>query len=198
MPTTVLFVQEREEAIQFYTGFLFQEVEMDLGACVSFQSGFSVWESTHVTDVTRLDPANSLIRGRGGMEMYFEIWDLDRLYSKMEEAGVRIVHQIIEQPWAQRVFRCIDPAGHFIEVGESLIVTARRLSKLGKSSDEIAQLFGFPLEQVEGMINLGKRLPKEVKKYYKKGQSVKQIARKYELGIEIIQELLLELEEVVE
>lgn len=198
MPTTVLFVREREEAIQFYTEFLFQEVEMDLGPCVSFQSGFSIWESKHVADVTRLDPANSLIRGRGGFEMYFEIWNLNRLYQKMEEAGVQIVHQIIEQPWAQRVFRCIDPDGHFIEVGESLIVTARRLADEGKSADEIAQLFGFPLEQVEGMILLGKRLLKDVKKHHKKGQSVKQIAGKYELGMEIIQELLLELEEVVE
>lgn len=143
-----------------------------------------------MAQVTGLDATNTLIRGRGGMELYFEVWNLDRLYQKMLDGDIHIIHQIREQPWGQRVYRCMDPDGHFIEVAESLLVTAERMSEQGQSPSEIARTFGFATEQVEEMLNLTIRLSKELPKHLKKGLTVKAMAEKYDLGLEVMQELV--------
>ena len=77
-------------------------------------------------------------------ELYFEEDALPELEARLRDAGTRFVHGLREQPWAQRVFRCLDPDGHVVEVGETLRGLARRLAGTGMDADAIAARTGLP------------------------------------------------------
>ena len=80
--------------------------------------------------------------------LYFETDQLDAMWTRLSEAGVQIVHPLVEQPWGQRVFRVYDPDGHIVELGEPMPAVIQRFLSQGMSVEQIAQRTSMPPEIV--------------------------------------------------
>lgn len=71
-------------------------------------------------DATNLfgDDYNKMIVARrenpGPNSIYVEAADLDALYQRCQDQGLRIVDPIGARPWGQREFTIEDPAGNFL------------------------------------------------------------------------------------
>jgi hypothetical protein len=74
---------------------------------------------------------------------------LESFSNNTEEFGVEFVHPLREQPWKQLVVRFYDPDGNIIEVGEPLMHTAKRLSSLGNSTQQVAELMDVPTSAID-------------------------------------------------
>lgn len=57
-------------------------------------------------------PVESLVRGVG-VELVLETSDIDRFYSRMQQAGAAIREPLTEQPWGATDFRMLDPDGYY-------------------------------------------------------------------------------------
>jgi hypothetical protein len=89
--------------------------------------------------------------GQNNFELYFETSDLDAAHAQMIQAGVPLVHPLLEQPWGQRVFRVYDPDEHIVEIGEPMDAVIARFLKQGLTVAQIAQRTAMPVEIVQQM-----------------------------------------------
>jgi len=156
--SSVFFVSDVEKSKKFYTELIGQKIEMDFGRCVGFIGGFSIWERSYALKMMGLKEVTST--NTNNIEMYFEIEDLDVLFAKLKNENIKFVHDIIEQPWAQRCFRIFDPDNHIIEFGEPMTVAIERLYNKGLSHNQIMKKTLMPKEfvlDVIGKINSVKK-----------------------------------------
>ncbi|MPZ71498.1 MAG: hypothetical protein GEU71_18555 [Actinobacteria bacterium] len=69
------------------------------------------------------DSYNSAIQGRIGNQspnaLYLQSGDVDALYHRYQEAGMKIVDPIGDRPWGQREFTIEDPAGNWLSFWQS-------------------------------------------------------------------------------
>jgi len=148
---TILSVKDVDRARKFYEEYFQQEIEVDMDKLIGFKSGLALWEADDMAQQPGLGQ-EKFLRGRGGMEIEFHTEDIETLFSRLENAGVEIVHGILAHPWEQRVFRCLDFDGHCLEVDETLGATAQRLVGEGRSLADIAALFGVSEKAVADMV----------------------------------------------
>lgn len=87
--------------------------------------------------------------GNAALEICFETEDLDAQASRIAEAGVRLVHDIIEESWGQRTLRFFDPDGNLVELGESMPAFCKRMHLSGMSVEEIGKETGIQQETVK-------------------------------------------------
>jgi catechol 2,3-dioxygenase-like lactoylglutathione lyase family enzyme len=149
--STVLFVGDVERSKAFYTDLLGQAVELDLGVNVGFVGGLALWDSTYVN--TRLY-AGKMPSGEApapAMEVSFETAEIEEMAGRVAEAGVRLLHPLKEQPWAQRVVRFFDPDGHRVEVAEPMPAVVARLAAEGLSNAGISERTTLPPQVVAAM-----------------------------------------------
>lgn len=148
----VLFVRDIERSKSFFRDVLQQEIGMDFGECVGFKSGFSIWQ---------LDHAGRIVFGRDGAiepettrwgELSFECPDVDAVWTRVEAAGVEIVHAVQEQPWGQRVLRARDPDGHLFEVGEPFATFVLRFYEQGMDMEAVSKRTSVPIEVVRSIV----------------------------------------------
>jgi hypothetical protein len=66
----------------------------------------------------------------------------------LNNAGIKFLHQINEEPWGQRTIRFFDPDGHLIEIGEPMEVFVNNMSQKGLSAVQISEKSGIPVETV--------------------------------------------------
>jgi catechol 2,3-dioxygenase-like lactoylglutathione lyase family enzyme len=85
-------------------------------------------------------------------ELYFETESIETVFQRVQQAGVKFVHVLREQPWGQRVMRLYDPDGHVIEVGEPMEAVVWRFHKQGLAIDGIVTKCSMPQEFVEHVI----------------------------------------------
>jgi len=86
-------------------------------------------------------------------QIAFEVEDIDYWQAKIKASGVEIIHDVHEYVWGQRVIRFYDPDGHIIELGEDIVLLAKRFLAEGLTEQEIADRFGSPLEEVRQLLN---------------------------------------------
>ncbi|MHC1748588.1 MAG: glyoxalase/bleomycin resistance/dioxygenase family protein [Cellulosilyticaceae bacterium] len=143
----LLAVKDIEASKRFYKEIFGQEVVLDFGKNVTFNGGFSLQEDfAWLTDV----PMDSIIEKSHNMELYFEVDSIDEFMKKLEMDGhVKYVHPLKEHEWKQRVIRIYDLDGHMIEIGESMVVVAKRYLDQGCSVEETAKIIQHPIEFVE-------------------------------------------------
>ncbi len=148
--SSVICVKEMQKSRQFYEGLLGQKVELDHGECVGFIGGFSLWQEDHASRILfGRDGAIRFMHDDHRGEMYFETDDLDGALAIVSRSGARFVHDLVEQPWGQRVFRVYDPDGHIVEIGEPVNAVIKRFLKLGMTIEEVAQRTSMPPETVK-------------------------------------------------
>jgi len=143
----VIFVKDITASRQFYEGLLQQKVAMDMGLNLSFAGGFALWQVDHAHQMifgVPVDDPSAL--GRKNFEFCFETDDLDAVFARATEAGIKVVHPPHEQPWGQRVFHMVDPDGHIVEIGEAMPTVILRFMSEGMSVEDVARRTGMPLE----------------------------------------------------
>ena len=149
--SAVFFVDNVEKSKKFYTAILGQKIEMDFGRCVEFVGGFTIWEKSYALKMMGLKE-DGISTNKKDAELYFEINDLDKLFAKLKSKKIKFVHEIIEQPWAQRCFRIYDPDNHIIEFGEPMTVAIERLYDQGLTHNVIVKKTLMPVEFVLDVI----------------------------------------------
>jgi predicted enzyme related to lactoylglutathione lyase len=149
----VLFVKDIEASKKFYVDILHQEVEMDFGVNVAFKSNLAIWQKDRaLRTIFNRDVKNS--EENNNVEVYFESSFLDEIWNRIEVNDVKVIHNIVEQPWKQRVFRIYDPDMFIVEVGEPMHDVVKRLYSLNYTPLEILEQTFMPLEAIESIINL--------------------------------------------
>ncbi len=145
--SSVLFVADIARSREFYEGVLEQTVLMDHGPNVGFAGGFAIWQIDHANQMVFGDRKTTREESNlDAAELYFETRELDEALNKIKAAGVNFIHELMEQPWGQRVIRFRDPDGHILELGEPMDVVICRYLAAGLKPEEIVKRTFMPLE----------------------------------------------------
>jgi catechol 2,3-dioxygenase-like lactoylglutathione lyase family enzyme len=145
----LLAVDDISVSRAFYEGLLGQKVKFDFGVDVAFEGGLTMHLASHFQGLLGSSTDYPLVKSANNCELFFEEDDIEQLQQRLKAAGVRFIHGIREQPWAQRVLRVYDPDGFIIEIGERMEAAVRRLHEQGFSVEEICKKTGMPGEFVE-------------------------------------------------
>lgn len=149
--SSVFFVSDIEKSKKFYAEIICQKIEMDFGRCIGFIGGFSIWDKSYAYTMMGLKEED-ISTNKKDAELYFEIKDLDSLYTKLKNEKNKFLHDIVEQPWAQRCFRIYDPDNHIIEFAEPMTVVIERLYNEGLTHNQIVKKSLMPVEIVLDVI----------------------------------------------
>lgn len=144
MNHVLLQVSDMERSKRFYEDAMGMKIRHDFGSHVSFTGGLAIHEKE---DYQRL--ISSRVPTDHKAILYFESEDLEADEQSLRNAGVKIVNEITEQPWNQRVFRCLDPDDNLIEVGESVKQLVVRLHSEGMDRQQILEATSFDLDTVD-------------------------------------------------
>jgi catechol 2,3-dioxygenase-like lactoylglutathione lyase family enzyme len=143
-----IFVSDIGVSRAFYEEVLGQRVSGDHGLHVMFVGGFAIWQVDRTGSSIFPSKPSRAHTGSSGMELYFEADDVDAALALVEGSGNKVIHRVREEAWGQRTFRCYDPDGHIIEVGEPMPVAMRRLFRGGSTPETIAKRTSMPMEMV--------------------------------------------------
>jgi catechol 2,3-dioxygenase-like lactoylglutathione lyase family enzyme len=145
--SAVIFVDDMQAARRFYEGILGQVVQTDHGGYVTY-AGFALWSSEKAGEAIfeRRIPRGE--RGSGDMELYFETDDIDGSYESVLASGAGIIHAVRQEPWGQKTFRCYDPEGHIVEVGEPMRQVVQRMAAAGYPLEKVAEQTTLPMELI--------------------------------------------------
>ncbi|MCP4258898.1 MAG: hypothetical protein GY774_15555 [Planctomycetes bacterium] len=152
--STAAFVKDIEISKKFYTETLEQMIELDFGKNVILKGGITLWEiiPNHIIP-KKLGLDSTVDTKTNRFEFYFETEEIDRVFRKLKETGVELLHSLHEEPWGQRTVRFFDPDRHLIEVGETLETFVKRLYREGMTPEQVSKKTSIPLETVRELIN---------------------------------------------
>jgi catechol 2,3-dioxygenase-like lactoylglutathione lyase family enzyme len=150
--SSVLFTADVKRLSAFYTDVLGQKIQHDFGACIIYQCGLSLWQPTDELTVAAKLGYCCHPSGNKNLELCFEteIWASD--VERIKASGVKLLHDVVEEPWGQQTLRFFDPDGNLVEIGESIPTFVRRHHAAGLSPEAVAEKTGMPLETVLGVI----------------------------------------------
>jgi catechol 2,3-dioxygenase-like lactoylglutathione lyase family enzyme len=146
----LVVVEDIEKSKYFYERLLGQKVRMDHGENVEFDGVFTIHQKDHYQ---KLIGKRLITKGSNSFELYFEDDDLESIVLKLKDNDIEFIHEIVEQPWRQRVIRFYDYDKNIIEVGERFEHLAHRLSEEGYSKKEVSKIIGLPEEIVGKLIS---------------------------------------------
>lgn len=137
----LLAVRDIAAAKRFYEEVLHQHAIMDMGAHVAY-AGFSLQQG--YAELLGLN-ADQIKARSHSFQLYFEVEDLDRVYTEMKGLPeLQWLHEIKEYPWGQRDIRLYDPDQHIVEIAEDMSTVVKRLLSQGLSVAEAAQRTMLP------------------------------------------------------
>lgn len=146
---SLVVVEDIQKSRKLYEDLLGQKVKSDYGENVTFEGDFAIHEKKHYQS---LIPGHPVTKGGNSYELYFEEDDLPAVADKVKAHGLELLHDVLEQPWKQRVIRFYDYDKNIIEVGERLEHVAYRLYKEGESLEEISKITYLSQEIVKQAI----------------------------------------------
>lgn len=157
--TTVLFVKDINAAKDFYTEILDQDIKLDFGKSITFETGFAIWEirDSHVIPQALGKESLYLLKAKR-FELCFETEDINFVHKKLVNYGVEFLHEINEEIWGQQTLRFYDCDNHLIEIGETLEVFVKRFHKHGMNPQEIAKRTFIPQQNVEELLKSSKSI----------------------------------------
>ncbi|NQT74200.1 MAG: VOC family protein [Chloroflexi bacterium] len=147
----LIVVDDIARSRKFYEEVLWQEVEFDFGQDVSFKGSFAIHLKDHYKTLLG-GQDHEILHRANNMELYFETEDVAGDCERLKLANVDFVHELMEQPWGQRVVRFYDPDGHIVEIGETMQAVVLRFHKEGYSIEEICQKSSMPKEFVDMVV----------------------------------------------
>lgn len=117
---TLVFVSDMKRSLAFYCDLLGQTIAQDHGDFVQLENGLALHTGPPLEATMFGAPSGDRSRyGRGNLVLYFETDELEAMLARMPQEA-ELVHPIEAQAWGQKVFRCYDPDGHIVEVGEPM------------------------------------------------------------------------------
>lgn len=147
----LIVVSDIKSSRDFYERILGQKVKYDFGENVQFEGDFSIHLEKHYKEL--LGNGNREIKKKANnFELYFETNKIDNIICMLKENEIEIIHEIIEQPWGQRVTRFYDPDYHIIEVGEKMESVVLRYYQAGMSVEEMMKRTSLPKVFIERTI----------------------------------------------
>jgi catechol 2,3-dioxygenase-like lactoylglutathione lyase family enzyme len=153
--TSLLVVEDIGRSRLFYEKVLKQKVITDFGENVAFEGGFAIQQKALFATLIHNLPIGVKTHN---FELYFEEDDLVRTAEALKENNVVFIHEIIEQPWKQRVMRFYDPDFSIVEIGERMEHVAYRLSCDKYEITEICRITYLPEETVKAAIESYSRM----------------------------------------
>ncbi|MBT8508554.1 hypothetical protein AZH53_09070 [Methanomicrobiaceae archaeon CYW5] len=149
----VLFVTDIARSRAVYEGCFGQIPALETERMVSYKSGLAVWEAEYARTVLYGDPMSGMgTATRHGAEVWFECDDLAPCLHAVTCEGLTFLHPVREEPWGQMTFRCFDPDGHLIEVGETVAGFIGRMHREGMSVAAIAEKTGVAEPVIEEVL----------------------------------------------
>lgn len=148
----LLVVEDLQRSRLFYEGLLGMKVQNDFGVNVSFEGNLAIHLKEHFQGLLGGPERFSVVFGAHYGEMYFESDEMEAVLQRLKQAGVEFIHELVEQPWGQRVMRFYDPDRHVIEIGEQMEAVFIRIYQQGLTAQQIQQKTGMPLEFVEAVL----------------------------------------------
>lgn len=136
----------------FYEQVLGQKVKFDFGVDIPFESGLTLHQAEHFQGLLGSAADYPLVKKANNGELFFEEDKIEALQQRLKTAGVEFIHEIREQPWAQRVLRFYDPNGFIVEVGETMEAVVRRLHAQGLTDAEVSRRSSMPEDYVRQVI----------------------------------------------
>ena len=150
--SSLVVVENIEKTRELYEGVLSQTVIADYGQNVTFEGGFALHEKEHFKTLIGNEDVQ---KKSNSFELYFEEENIKAIFDTIKKHGFEFVHEIIEQPWWQRVFRFYDYDKNIVEIGEPLPRVAYRL-----------HMENMPIEEICAITYLSPKMVNEaIKKY---------------------------------
>lgn len=149
--SVVLLCSDMNRSRSFYQDLFTLEIELDIGALVTFKGGISLWDATLAKTLLYSGSDPSHPQTCPTSELYFETDDIEGFFQRITQTSVPLLHPIETTPWQQQTVRFFDPDGHLIEVGESMIHVIKRIAKTGLSDKEISEKTYLPEEYIRAV-----------------------------------------------
>lgn len=144
---SVIAVTDIEVSKKFYQELFEAEVLHDFGINITFKEGFALQQEF---DCLCSINKESMVYKSHTMELCFESFDFDGFLHRLgDRDDIKLVHDVTEYDWKQRVIRFYDPDKHIIEVGESMIMVAKNLLSKGYSEEDTSSITQHPLSFVK-------------------------------------------------
>lgn len=140
----------------FYEDLLGQKLKFDFGVDIPFESGLTLHQADHFQGLLGSADDYPITQKANNGELFFEDDEIELLQQRLKGAGVEFIHEIREQPWAQRVLRFYDPDGFIVEVGETMEAVVRRLHAQGLPLEEVSRRSSMPVEFIQQVIAVDK------------------------------------------
>lgn len=118
---TIVFTKDLKKSKDFYFRILGLKIELEYETIIFFEDHFVIHDGNNLLNtVFGKKPLGNRRKGRKNLLIYLETDDIEKEYANIEKNGVRIIHEIKEQAWGQKVFRFYDPDEHIVEIGEAM------------------------------------------------------------------------------
>jgi catechol 2,3-dioxygenase-like lactoylglutathione lyase family enzyme len=115
----IAFVESIPESTAFYRDVIGIAPIEEYETFVLFANGFSIHDGGLLHDQSFGEPAKpGQPWGRRNLDLYFVSDNLEADFERLAQAAV-IVHPIRPLPSGELAFRCLDPDGHLIEIGDA-------------------------------------------------------------------------------
>lgn len=151
--STVIICRNLEIMKLFYVDVLGQEIELDLGNCVSLKKAISLWQLEELYPIAQKRGKTYDKAGNNNIELCFETEKFDSIVSNLEKEDIRYLHKTEEERWGQKTIRFYDPENNLIEIGETIPCFVRRFANKGMSAEEVSKKTSVPLEYVKNILN---------------------------------------------
>jgi catechol 2,3-dioxygenase-like lactoylglutathione lyase family enzyme len=118
---SIAFVDDIPRSTAFYRDVIGIAPLEEYDTFVLFADGFSIHDgdAIHEPALGRPREEPHLPWGRNNLILYLVSDDLERDFARVS-AEARILHPIKALPSGELAFRCLDPDGHFIEIGDGI------------------------------------------------------------------------------
>ena len=147
---SLIVVENIEKSRKLYELILKQNVVTDFGENISFEGGFALHKKSHFQT---LIGKHKIISKSNNFELCFEDDELEKIENLIKNEKLEFIHNIMEQPWKQKVMRFYDYDGNIIEIGERMEHVAYRLHKEKLNIEEISKITYLAIEEIQKAIS---------------------------------------------
>ncbi len=145
----LIVVENVPASRRFYEDYLGQKVLNDFGEDVQFEGGFTIHQRAHFQTLLGDERQYAITLKTNSGELYFETDDIEEAQARLKQSGTEFIHEIMGQPWGQRVMRLYDLDGHILEIGEPMESAILWMHEQGLSVEAIMNKTGMQKEFVE-------------------------------------------------
>ncbi len=149
----VLLSKEIKKMKHFYHKILNQAIEFDLGNCIIFTCGLTIWKLQPDYPLTKHLKYDYHGNGNKNLELCFETDEFEKVVEELKQVELNLIHDVNEEKWGQLTLRFFDPENNIVEIGETMPCFVRRMYKDGLSPEEISEKTSLPLEKIKEYLN---------------------------------------------